>query len=608
MSEEVKKENNHRRHHYRKYDHNKKEMTSKTESEKELIEKRKKNNYKPKNHKGYKHNTRKNEIKKKLDLDKIISEVKKQNDVSSKPKKEVLTDENLDLIISRIMDGNTINKPVEEKFETKKEKIIYDETETLDLSDGKEGKTVDISFVGQASDEVTGSMILVKSKHRQILLECGLYQDGNNAEEEYEINSAKFPFVPRDLDYVFVCHCHTDHIGLVPRLYKEKSFAQLIMPENSEDVAEILMKDCAKIMSHDSKDLERENHKQYPPIYTQSDVEYTLSRLITYPIGKRIALDEYVSFRFVPSGHIMNACQLELFITEDGVTKKIVYTSDLGNTHIKKDYVTEFSPIGKADILIGESTYGNTNEIATQKTRDEDLALLKKTIDDVIAKKRGIVLIPVFANDRCQAIMTALYNLYHEDKNFKLNIYVDSPMAASICDVYYNNLDGEDFHTFEKVCDWKYMHIVYDRIESKNLFNSPKSKIILASSGMLDQGKANAWFGKICASANNACVFCGYSVEGTLASKVKTMDTEIEHMGKKYKRKCNVTILKSFSSHMQRDSLTDYYTSIHAGKIVLVHGDEEDKKHFAKVLNKYFNKNKKEREAICAHKGLKISL
>lgn len=468
---------------------------------------------------------------------------------------------------------------------------------------------VDISFVGESSDTVTGSMIHLKTKHREILLECGLYQDSVDDEMEYVKNSEKFDFNPRSIDYVFICHNHTDHLGLLPRLFKEKSFARVIMPNHSYEIAEILLRDCAKIMRNKSRDLTAEKRKQYNTIYDSSDVDYTLSRVLTYPIGKRIYLDEYVSFRFVPSGHIMNSCQLELFLTEDGETRKILYTSDLGNTHIKKDYANEFSPVQKADIVIGESTYGNTSEIATDSTRKKDLAVLKKTIDSVIQSNKGNVLIPVFANDRCQTIMTELYKLYSNDKSFKLHVYIDSPMAANICDVYYDTLDDEGFELFERVCDWHNMHIIYTPEESRKLANNTKSKVILASSGMLDNGKANQWFSKICQEKKSHVIFCGYAVEGTLASKVKkAKEKNIEHEGKKYTINCNVVSLESFSSHMQQDSLIKYYSSIHTNLIYLVHGESEAKKHLAKLLNKTFVKNGKETSVVCASKGMKLSI
>ena len=533
---------------------------------------------------------------------------------SSSPRKPKESISNIDKIIEQVTKNyeyskneGKISDDLEQKVE-KKVEIIEDIIEETNLDNGSSDKTVEIKFVGKSSEDVTGSMILVKSKHRKILLECGLYQGGNDIEAEYNANSEKFDFNPRELDYIFVCHNHTDHLGLVPRLFKEKTFAQVIVPENSISIAKILMNDCAKIMAHDAKDLEKLNSKRYDPIYTPADVEYTLKRTLSYPIGERIVLDEYVSFRFVPSGHIMNSCQLELFITEDDITKKILYTSDLGNTHIEKDYVTPFSPVHRADIVIGESTYGNCNTIATQKTRREDLDTLKKVIDTVIKNKKGTILIPVFANDRCQTMMTELYKLYGNDKEFKLNIYVDSPMAANICDEYYDMLDEEGYKLFEKVCDWKNMHIMYTREESKKLLTSTKSKIILASSGMLDQGKSKLWFEKICKEKSSFIVFCGYSVEGTLASKVKTQLKEIEHEDRKYILNCKVVSLDSYSSHMQKDSLIKYYSSIHTPLVYLVHGEVQDKKHLAKILNKQFRDENKERQAICASKGMTVRI
>ena len=468
---------------------------------------------------------------------------------------------------------------------------------------------IKISFVGPAADDVTGSCIWIKTPNRQILLECGLHQSCRSTLENYKINTSHFEFKPKEIDYLFVMHNHADHLCLSPRLYAKGCKAQMIMPRGSKRIAEILLKDSANIMYSDAEELSGKFKRDYSPIYTEEDVDVCLKHYTEYPIGEIIALDEYVKFRFIPSGHILNSAQIELWVTCGNLTKKVVYTSDLGNIHIKKYYTTTFEPASKCDVLIAETTYARESKIANMKTRAKDLEKLESAIRQTCVEDKARVLLPVFANDRCQNMLTYLYDIFGNDDTFDIPILIDSPMAKRCCDAYCEALEGDDAIKWKEVLAWENIHFVEDHLESREWRDMNCPVVVLASSGMLVKGRSVGWVYDMLPKAKDRIIFCGFSAEGSIGAIIKEgKQKSITVSGKRRANRCQVTNLLSFTSHMQRDSLLKYYGSVQCEKIILVHGEMQGKIDFTKDLQKEISKNDNTSKVVVAQKGYTLSL
>ncbi len=468
---------------------------------------------------------------------------------------------------------------------------------------------IQINFVGESANDVTGSCVHIKTPNRQILLECGSFQSCGSTLENYKVNNKHFDFKPKEIDYVFLMHNHVDHIGLTPKLYKNGSTAQIIAPSGTKPIAEILLKDSAHIMDTDAMELSDKFKRDYAPIYTESDVDRCLTYYTEYPIGEMIQLDEYIKFKFIPSGHILNSAQLELWITEGNVTKKIGYTSDLGNVHIKKYYTNKFKAIKKCDVLIGETTYAREKRVANQKMRNKDLEKLEMVVRQTCIEEGARVLIPVFANDRCQNMLTYIYDLFGSNEDFDIPVLIDSPMATRVCKSYGELLEGEDAEKWNKVLAWKNIRFVEDSIESREWRDSNQPVVVLASSGMMVRGRSTGWAHSMLPRTNDRIVFCGFAAEDSLASIIKEgKQKTITVSGHRVKNKCQVTDLHSFSSHMQRDSLLKTYGATECEKIVLVHGEMNGKIEFAKELQEEISKNDNTSKVVIANKGYKLSL
>ena len=224
---------------------------------------------------------------------------------------------------------------------------------------GKKNNKIKVSFPGTSSEEVTGSMVLIETKNKKILVECGLWQGNGTLLQEYKNNAKKFPFKVKDIDYIILLHSHADHTMRVPLLYKRGCDAQIIAPVGLKSIYRTMGEDSAFIMKRNSDDLIRKFNKDYPPIYDKDDVYNSLRHWNEYNINEKITIDEDIEIRFIPSGHIINACQCELWIKNNNHATKIGITSDLGNTKVKQYYTNTFRAIDKANLLIGECTYGD---------------------------------------------------------------------------------------------------------------------------------------------------------------------------------------------------------------------------------------------------------
>ena len=454
---------------------------------------------------------------------------------------------------------------------------------------------IDIYFYGKNATEVTGSCILIETSSRKILLECGLYQSTNPV-SDFMINSEPLPFNPAEIDYVFCNHTHVDHIGRLPVLYKNRCSAPLIMPKGSAYVLSSLLYDCSKITRFDAKKISRKNHKKLQPYYNDENVDRTIRRLEEYDFNVLHRLDDCVSFMFVPAGHILNSAQLVLFIQDGDLKKKILYTSDLGNTFVKKYYVQPFEKVDSADIVIGESTYGDTYENATEELRNKEIRQLENVIRETCLEKKGTVLIPVFANSRAQELMTVLFHMFSNDPQFRIPVILDTSLGEQICMDYLDTLKKDDLHMFRTVCAWNNM-VYFEPYISRTVLDGPA--VVLASSGMLNFGPANNWCKSVIRDPLSTILFCGYSPEGSLAEKVK--DPAVKELvieGKKYKKNCKIIDLHSFSSHMQRDALLDYYASIDAKTIFLVHGDSSAKSSLSEELRARLSSSGKDTTVI----------
>lgn len=479
---------------------------------------------------------------------------------------------------------------------------------------GKKKKEVTLEVIGGNATGVTGSCTKIDFYGRTILFELGMIQSNSTILGNYKENCAIFnKMKPKKIEMVIIGHCHCDHIGLIPMLFaRGNRDVKIIVPKDSKCILKEMWNDTAYINERDCESLNRKGDKSYTPLYTQTEVEMALKNIIEIEIGNIISIDDNVSIRYTPSGHILRACQTELYINGDSHTRKILFTSDLGNRMIenRKVFVEKLIPVTSCNICIGESTYGRRKGSMSKKDIELDRLKMKTVIKQFCVDSNNRVLIPTFSLDRMPFILWELYQLFGQDENFKVPILVDSPLANRLLDCYSSVLDGDAKEKFDEMMSWKNIKRIIIPEDSIAAISDKGAKVICASSGMLAAGRSVKWIQNILPNENDCVLFVGFAGEDTLAGKIKNGTTQktININGKPYKNKCQLVDLHSYSSHAQRQELINYYKGLNCEKIYLCHGDDQARLELKEDLEKALAECCKSTRVIIVNKGTKISL
>lgn len=424
------------------------------------------------------------------------------------------------------------------------------------------------------------------------------------------VNNRKFKeFKPKDIDFIFITHVHGDHSLLNPKLYKEGCRAVTIVSSGSKQILKDMAYDCAQINERDILVINSQHNKNYSPLYGIEDVNKMLEYTLEKPINEKIYVNDELSFELIPSGHLLGSCQVKLYITIDGLTKTILVTGDLGNKVIKNHFVGEYQQVDYADLVIGESTYGDRPDLKTGlKERKNDLEKFKSIIEMQIHELKGRVVIPSFAQSRLQQLVLMIYEMY-KDSDWKPKVYIDSPLSIKIFEDYDECLDGEDKVLFDEMIQSNMFTFVKESEDSKALVESDEPCVILSTSGMCTVGRIRYHLKKCIPNQNTTILFVGFSTEGSLASLLKDNNRKtITIDQKEYKCRCSSYSLKSMSGHAPFWQLVDDYTKINCQKLILHHGSNSAKETLKKALEKEYEKQCKSTRVVIANSSLKVSV
>ena len=475
----------------------------------------------------------------------------------------------------------------------------------------KDNDIIKVSFVDEpASDDVTGSGVLVKTPNHTILLDYGLAQS-NNKYNDFIINNRKTKeFKAKDVDIVFISHMHSDHALLCPKLYKDGFRGTTIVSIGSKRILKTMAEDSAFISDRDASLINNQHNKNYQPLYNLDDVNLMLEYTLEKPMNEEIVIDDELSFELIPSGHLLGGCQIILHININNTKKSILYTGDIGNKEIHNYFVGEYQPINQfVDLAICESTYGDRPDLKTSiKERKNDLDKLKSIIDTQIYDLKGRVIIPTFAQSRCQQLALMVYELY-KDKEWQPKVYIDSPLSIAIFKEYSEIVEGEDKIKFDELMKWDKLIFVKESEDSKALIQSKEPCLILSSAGMCNVGRIRHHLKAAVPDPNTTVLFVGFSTPGSLASLLRDNTTKsITIDEKEYKCRCASYSLKSMSGHMPFNQMLQTYSDLDCNKIILHHGSNTAKENLAKVLKKELENKCKTTRVVIANSSLKFNL
>jgi len=436
-----------------------------------------------------------------------------------------------------------------------------------------------LRFLG-AAQNVTGSCYLVEHEGRRVLVDCGLYQERNYRER----NWAPFAARPESIDAVLLTHAHLDHCGLLPKLVREGFNGPIYCTPATGEITRIVLLDSARIQEEDAQSKRRRHEREgrkgpYPeqPLYTEEDAERTLPLFRKVGYGEPTTIGEGISASFHEAGHILGSAMIRLQVAgSTGESRSIVFSGDIGQWD--KPIIEDPTIFKDADYLIMESTYGDRSH--------EDPGEIDQLLADGVNEAHqagGNLLIPSFALERTQEVLYYLNRLLREGRIPHLMVFVDSPMAIGVTEVFKNHpeLFDDPMQDLMKAghspFSFSGLKLIRSVDQSKAINHIRGTSIIIAGSGMCTGGRIKHHLVHNISRPESTILFVGYQAEGTLGREILSGAKEVRIMGQMRKRRARIRRINGFSAHADQPGLLRWLGDLRKPprKLFLTHGEAE---------------------------------
>ncbi len=446
-----------------------------------------------------------------------------------------------------------------------------------------------ITFCG-ASGTVTGSCYLVETGRYRFIVDCGMFQ---GSKEIRNLNERDFIFNPADLDFGLLTHAHIDHSGLIPKLAKNGFSNKIFATKATVELCRIMLPDSGHIQETESewRNRKRARKGQLPtePLYTSIDAVNCLSLFQAVNYQEEFKPVPEITVRFLDAGHILGSALIEICITEEGTTTKIVFSGDLGQKN--QPIIQDPTYVSRADYVLIESTYGNR----LHEDSEERVGQLKKLIIESV-ESGGNLVIPAFAVGRTQDLLYHIRTLLLKGEIPRIPVYIDSPMAISVTEIYRDNPGYYDEPTLKMLADnqspFEFNNLYFTRTveDSRRINHIAKGAIIISASGMCDAGrilhhlKHNLW------RPESHVLFVGYQAEGTLGRRLLEGAKVVKIMGEEIGVRAQIHSIGGFSAHADRGGLIDWlegFEQLPRG-IFITHGENNAQKELAALIRQKF--------------------
>lgn len=452
-------------------------------------------------------------------------------------------------------------------------------------------KIMKLTFVG-AAHEVTGSCHLLQAAGKNILVDCGMEQ-GIDLYENPEM-----PVPENEIDYVLVTHAHIDHSGMIPKLVKNGFKGEVVCTFATSDLCNIMLRDSAHIQEFEAEWRNRKGRRagypEFEPVYVMQDALDAIELFRPCGYGQKISLCEGIEVRFTDVGHLLGSSSIELWITEEGESRKIVFSGDVGNEN--QPILREPSYTEEADYVVIESTYGN--RVHTTEKVDYVGAftrIVKETFD-----KGGNVVVPSFAVGRTQELLYFIreikeQNLLPEYPDFE--VYLDSPLAIEATKVFTKNMRGCFDENAMKLVNAGINPLVFPGLkistgseDSKRINELEQPKVIISASGMCEAGrirhhlKHNLW------RRECTILFVGYQAGGTLGRRILDGEKDVKLFGESIEVRARIETLRGISGHADMNGLLHWLGGFRTTPkgVFVVHGEDTVTEEFAQTVEEKF--------------------
>jgi len=448
------------------------------------------------------------------------------------------------------------------------------------------GMGIKLSFLGAARN-VTGSRFLVQSSNARVLVECGLYQERDFRDRNWD----PFPFPPAGLDAVLLTHAHLDHCGLLPKLVNEGFRGKVYCTAATAEIARIILLDSAHIQEEDAEYKQKRHRRQnrtsphpYQPLYTVEDAERCSTHFAKVGYRKPVPIADGMTATFHDAGHVFGSSMITLRVGADGQARTILFSGDVGRKH--QPIVEDPSTFDRADYVLVESTYGDREHEAAEDVREA----LAEVINTTVASG-GNVVMPVFALERSQDILYHLNELRLAGRVGDVPVFLDSPMAIRITEVFRKHPELFDEDMRERIAqaaspfDLPGLRMTRTVDESKAI-NRVRGAIILAGSGMCTGGRVKHHLANNIEDPKSTMLFVGYQAIGTLGRTIVDGAREVRIHGETHPVRAKVARIGGFSAHADRNELWQWLGSLKTPPrgVFVVHGEESAAESFGEFL------------------------
>lgn len=442
-----------------------------------------------------------------------------------------------------------------------------------------------LGFVG-ADHEVTGSCHYVEACGKHLLIDCGLEQ-GRDSYVNQDI-----PVPANQIDYVLLTHAHIDHSGRIPLLYKNGFHGEIVTTFATSDLCSIMLRDSAHIQEFEAewrnRKARRSGAEEYVPLYTMDDALGAIELFHPCDYEQKIELAPGIEVRFRDVGHLLGSASIELWITEGDISRKLVFSGDIGN--VNQPLIKDPAPTETADYVVTESTYGDRLHNAPPDYVAELAAVIEKTL-----RRGGNLVIPAFAVGRTQELLYFIREIKERRLiDFDFPVYMDSPLAIEATSIFNKNVRSCFDEDAMKLVNaginpirFKNLHLAVSSEESKAINFDSQPKVIISASGMCEAGrikhhlKHNLW------RPECTVLFVGYQAVGTLGRSLLEGAEYVKLFGETIEVKAQITKLDGISGHADKNGLLKWIQAFSPKPqmVFVVHGEDSVCDSFAACLN-----------------------
>jgi len=445
---------------------------------------------------------------------------------------------------------------------------------------------IKLSFLGAARN-VTGSRYLLETDNTRLLVDCGLYQEREFRSRNWE----PFPIPPSTLDAVLLTHAHVDHCGLIPKLVGDGFRGRIYCTEATSEIAQIILLDSAHLQEEDAefkrKRHERENRRgPFPeiPLYTVDDAKASFPLFLPVKYGAPTQIGNGVEATFYDAGHVLGSSMIKVEVSQGGEKRTIIFSGDVGRWD--RPILRDPNVFSKTDYIVVESTYGD--RVHAQADISDSLA----DIVNSTYKAGGNIIVPSFALERTQEVLYYLNDLLIEDRIPHLMVFLDSPMATNITEVFKHHSELFDQEMIKLLrhnkspFDFPGFKMVQTVDESKSLNHIAGTVLIIAGSGMCTGGRVKYHLVSNISRRESTILFVGYQAIGTLGRQIVDGAKQVRILGQQFPVRARIAQIHGFSSHADRDELLRWLSGliIAPKHLFVVHGEANVAEQFGEFL------------------------